>query len=92
MSPLDRRSLPISVGDQRAVDYFDDAVDDVLAFGGNSERYLSQSFELEDDFLLGHCLMALINVIGNASSGLEKAKDSIDRASRAAHSVSDREQ
>ena len=92
MSPLDRRSLPISVGDQRAVDYFDDAVDDVLAFGGNSERYLSQSFELEDDFLLGHCLMALTNVIGNASSGLEKAKDSIDRASRAANSVSDREQ
>ncbi len=92
MSPLDRRSLPISVGDQRAVDYFDDAVDDVLAFGGNSERYLSQSFELEDDFLLGHCLMALTNVIGNASSGLEKAKDSIDRASRAANLVSDREQ
>ena len=92
MSPLDRRSLPISVGDQRAVDYFDDAVDDVLAFGGNSERYLSQSFELEDDFLLGHCLMALTNVIGNASSGLDKAKDSIDHASRAANSVSDREQ
>ena len=92
MSALDRRSLPISVGDQRAVDYFDDAVDDVLAFGGNSERYLSQSFELEDDFLLGHCLMALTNVIGNASSGLKKAKDSIDRASRAANSVSDREQ
>ena len=92
MSPLDRRSLPISVGDQRSVDYFDNAVDHVLAFGGHSERYLSRSFELEDDFLLGHCLMALTNVIGNASSGLEKAKDSIDRASRAANSVSDREQ
>ena len=36
--------------------------------------------------------MALTNVIGNASSGLEKARDSIDRASRAANSVSDREQ
>ena len=41
MSLPDRRGLPVSAGDQRAVDFFDDALDDVLGFGGNSEQYLS---------------------------------------------------
>ena len=92
MSVLDRRGLPISAGDQRVVDYFDDAVDDVLAFGGESEQLLTRAVEIDEDFLLGHCLFALTHVIGNSSSGLDQAKDSIDRASGIADSVSDREQ
>ena len=92
MSLPDRRGLPVSAGNQRAVDLFDDAVDDVLGFGGNSERYLSQAFDLDEGFVLGHCLTALTSVIGNASSGLDQAKNSIDCASRAVDSASDREQ
>ena len=92
MSLPDRRGLPVSAGNQRVVDFFDDAVDDVLGFGGNSERYLSQAFDLDEGFVLGHCLTALTSVIGNASSGLDQAKDSIDRASRAVDAASDREQ
>ncbi|MAK33240.1 MAG: hypothetical protein CL386_04555 [Acidiferrobacter sp.] len=92
MSLPDRRGLPVSAGNQRVVDFFDDAVDDVLGFGGNSERYLSQAFDLDEGFVLGHCLTALTSVIGNASSGLDQAKNSIDRASGAVDSASDREQ
>ena len=92
MSLPDRRGLPVSAGNQRVVDFFDDAVDDVLGFGGNSERYLSQAFDLDEGFVLGHCLTALTSVIGNASSGLDQAKDSIDRAIRAVDSVAEREQ
>ena len=92
MSLPDRRGLPVSAGNQRVVDFFDDAVDDVLGFGGNSERYLSEAFDLDEGFVLGHCLTALNSVIGNASSGLDQAKNSIDRASRAVDSASDREQ
>jgi tetratricopeptide (TPR) repeat protein len=92
MSLPDRRGLPVSAGDQRVVDFFDDAVDDVLGFGGNSERYLSQAFDLDEGLVLGHCLTALTSVIGNASSGLDQAEDSIDRASRVVDSASDREQ
>ena len=92
MSLPDRRGLPVSAGNPRVVDFFDDAVDDVLGFGGNSERYLSQAFDLDEGFVLGHCLTALTSVIGNASSGLDQAKDSIDRASRTVDVASDREQ
>ena len=92
MSLPDRRGLPVSAGNPRVVDLFDDAVDDVLGFGGNSERYLSQAFDLDEGFVLGHCLTALTSVIGNASSGLDQAKDSIDRASRTVDVASDREQ
>ena len=92
MRLLDRRGLLISAGSQRAGDLFDDAVDDVLRFGGDSESLLSNAFEIDENFLLGHCLFALTHVIGNSSSGLDQAKDSIDRASRAVDSASDREQ
>jgi len=92
MSLPDRRGLPVSAGDQRVVDLFDHAVDDVLGFGGESEQLLTRALEIDEDFLLGHCLFALTHVIGNASSGLDQAKDSIDRASRITDSVSDREQ
>ena len=92
MSLLDRRGLLIRAADQRVVDLFDHAVDDVLGFGGESEQLLTRALEIDEDFLLGHCLFALTHVIGNASSGLDQAKDSIDRASRITDSVSDREQ
>jgi len=92
MSLLDRRGLLIRAVDQRVVDLFDHAVDDVLGFGGESEQLLTRALEIDEDFLLGHCLFALTHVIGNASSGLDQAKDSIDRASRITDSVSDREQ
>ena len=92
MSLPDRRGLPVSAGDQRVVDLFDHAVDDVLGFGGESEQLLTRALEIDEDFLLGHCLFALTHVIGNASSGLDQVKDSIDRASRITDSVSDREQ
>ena len=92
MRLLDRRGLLISAGSQRAGDLFDDAVDDVLRFGGDSESLLSNAFEIDENFLLGHCLFALTHVIGNSSSGLDQAKDSIDHASRTADSSSDREQ
>ena len=92
MSLLDRRGLLIRAADQRVVDLFDHAVDDVLGFGGDSESLLTRALEIDEDFLLGHCLFALTHVIGNSSSGLDQAKDSIDRASRIMDSVSDREQ
>ena len=61
MSLPDRRGLSVSAGNPRVVDFFDDAVDDVLGFGGNSERYLSQAFDLDEGFVLGHCLTASVS-------------------------------
>ncbi|HCK77061.1 MAG TPA: hypothetical protein DHW07_07940 [Gammaproteobacteria bacterium] len=92
MSLLDRRGLLINAGDQCVVDHFDAAVDDVLEFGGDAESLLVKALEVDANFLLGHCLMALTNIFGNASTGLDQAKHSIDRANRVVESASDREQ
>ncbi len=87
----DQRDLALTVADSRAVEIFDEAVEAVVRFRGDPVAILDRALEIDDRFVLAHCLSAMMNTIGNASSRLEAARLSIDRARGAVKGAQERE-
>ena len=88
----DQRDLAMTVSDSRAAAIFDEAVEAVVRFQGDPVAILDCALEIDGDFVLAHCLSAMMNTIGNASSRLEAAHGNIGRAKAAAKHILEREQ
>ena len=87
----DQRDLALTVSDSRAAVIFDEAVEAVVRFRGDPVAILDRALEVDDRFVLAHCLSAMMNTIGNASSRLEAARGNIGRARAEVESVQERE-
>ena len=87
----DRRGLLLTVADSRAVEIFDRAVEEVVGFQGDPVVTLSRALEIDHQFVLAHCLSAMMNIIGNASSRLDEAKLSLDKARQSIDVLTERE-
>ena len=87
----DRRGLLLTVADSRAVEIFDRAVEEIVGFQGDPVVTLSRALEIDHQFVLAHCLSAMMNIIGNASSRLDEAKLSLDEARQSIDVLTERE-
>ena len=88
----DRRDLALTVSGSRAAAIFDQAVDEVVGFQGDPVATLGRAIEIDDQFVLAHCLSAMMNIIGNASSRLDEAKLSLEQVRQSVDLATEREQ
>jgi hypothetical protein len=71
---LDRWDVSIACETSDAVELFDDAVHDYVAFGTESRALTTRALALAPEFVLAECLMAYLDLFTYTRAGVERAR------------------
>jgi tetratricopeptide (TPR) repeat protein len=77
---LDRWGAPVTARTPAAVDFLDAAVGDLVAFGTQARTLTTRAVELDEELILGECLMAFLELFSYTRAGVERARAHVARA------------